>query len=100
MVGLESESERRDAESHLFGGYANVELPMATYDLENGVSLRQTYAHLTSPCLVAFKRPEAAGKLHPPPWKAASGGFAFDITIEVAVPTKTNLPGGFSPKDV
>ena len=38
------------------------------------------------------------GKPHPGPWRAAHGGFAHDITIELRVPAR-GRPGGFTSKD-
>jgi Apea-like HEPN len=51
-----------------------------------GVVLSKTYAHLMAPFLMAFKS-APPGKHHPAPWKAASGGFFFDVTAELIIPS-------------
>jgi len=38
-----------------------------------------------APFMMAFK-PAPAGRHHPSPWKAARGGFSFDITAELTIP--------------
>jgi hypothetical protein len=35
--------------------------------------------------MMAFK-PAPPGRHHPVPWKAASGGFSFDVTAELTIP--------------
>ena len=47
-----------------------------------------------APYLLAFKRPPAGGH-HPAPWKAASGGIGFDITLEIFIP-KGDRPTNFT----
>jgi len=47
--------------------------------------LTPTFAHLMASFLMAFA-PAEPGKPHPAPWRAASGGFGFDITVEVCIP--------------
>jgi hypothetical protein len=37
--------------------------------------------------------PALEGKPHPSPWRAAKGGFAYDITIELKVPNEQILAG-------
>jgi hypothetical protein len=72
---------------HIFVGISGVGCDVAYFDLGHGVSLRTTYAHLMAPFMVAFSRPEKQGQPHPPPWAAASGGFGFDVAIELSVPS-------------
>lgn len=84
--------------STLYAGLSGLTLPVESFDLGHGVSLRKTYAHLTSPCMMAFSPPLKEGGYHPPPWRAARGGFAYDITVELRVPNQS-LPGGFEPKE-
>ncbi len=55
--------------------------------------MRRTYAHLMSPCLMAFASAQE-GKPHPAPWRAARGGLSFDITIELRI-DDGRKPGGF-----
>jgi hypothetical protein len=42
--------------------------------------------------MVAFKKP-APGQPHPPPWKAVSGGSAFDVEGELYVPQEYRIEG-------
>lgn len=66
-------------------GFRGLELDVDEVELGQGVLLRRTYAHLMAPFLIAFS-PAAPGQPHPPPWKAAHGGFAFDVTAELIIP--------------
>lgn len=50
-----------------------------------------------SPCIMAFA-PAEQGKPHPGPWRAARGGFSFDITIELRI-RDGEKPGGFNEVD-
>ncbi len=45
--------------------------------------------------LMAFS-PAPSGGHHPPPWRAAQGGFSYDIEVELCVPTNKPLPGDLS----
>jgi hypothetical protein len=77
--------------STLFGGdvhagLAGVELAEPSFDLGGGLRLIRTYAHLMAPFMRAFK-PAPKGGHHPAPWKAASGGFSFDVHAELYVPS-------------
>ncbi len=83
----------------IYGGISNVTISVSEIDLGYGVSLRQTYAHLMSPFLMAFS-PAPEGGAHPPPWKAASGGDAYDIHVEIAVTEPAQLPAGLSGNQV
>ncbi|MDR6954583.1 hypothetical protein J2X65_003957 [Ancylobacter sp. 3268] len=65
-------------------GISGGELPVERLDFGHGVEMRRTYAHLMSPCVMAFS-PAEQGKPHPAPWRAAKGGFSFDITIELRI---------------
>jgi hypothetical protein len=55
-----------------------IEFPLA-------VRLERTYAHMMSPITLAFAPAPIDGH-HPPPWKAARGGFGQDITAQLTVP--------------
>lgn len=48
--------------------------------------------------LMAF-RPAKQGRHHPGPWKAAKGGFGYDISVEIQVPTGGTLPCSLQPRD-
>jgi hypothetical protein len=82
----------------IFGGITNVELAEESFDLGAGVRLERTFANLTSINLMTF----AQGKQgqHPPgPYKAANGGFGYDISVEIQVPTNGTLPSAIQPRD-
>ncbi|PSJ54962.1 hypothetical protein C7I84_23455 [Mesorhizobium ephedrae] len=66
------------------------------FDLGHGITLRSTYAHLFAANMMAFAR-ATEGKHHPAPWRAARGGFGYDIEAELA--TGEKLPGGLSADD-
>jgi hypothetical protein len=82
----------------LYGGFMNVELPDGSFDLGSGIRLERTFAHLMSVNLMAFA-PAAEGRHHPAPWKAAKGGFGYDISVEIQVPTGGTLPSSLQPRD-
>ena len=83
---------------YLYGGLSGAELPADSFDLGEGVVLKRTYAHLMSPCLMAFARPGPEGH-HPAPWKAAKGGFGIDIEIEIRVPNTSILSCNSDPRE-
>jgi hypothetical protein len=84
---------------YLYGGLSGVQLPVASFPLGEGVELRQTYSHLFSTNMMAFARPGAAGH-HPTPWKAARGGFSYDIEVEIRAPYSTSLGKDFDAKEI
>jgi hypothetical protein len=55
------------------------------FDLGGEVALTKTFAHLMAPFMMAFA-PAEPGKPHPAPWRAAKGGFGFDIIVQLQVP--------------
>jgi len=83
---------------YLYGGLSGAELPTDSFELGEGVVLKRTYAHLMSPCLMAFMRPGPEG-IHPAPWKAARGGYSYDIEIEIRVPNTPILGGSADPRE-
>jgi hypothetical protein len=88
------ETRLNPGETDLFAGIARARIEVESFDLGEGVRLSQTYAHFTAPFLLAFKR-AAPGKLHPAPWKAAKGGFAFDIETELFAPVSCGVENRF-----
>lgn len=78
----------------LYGGLSNIELPVDQFDFGHGISLSRTYAHFMAPYLMAFGKAEP-GKAHPPPWKSAGGGIAYDITAEIFIPREFSPPSFF-----
>ena len=83
---------------YLYGGLSGAELTTDSFELGEGIVLKRTYAHLMSPCLMAFARPGPEGH-HPTPWKAAKGGFGFDIEIEIRVPNTSILSSSSDPRE-
>jgi hypothetical protein len=71
--------------SLIFGGIMNVKLADTSFDLGGGIQLKQTFAHLMSVNMMAFAPPKEE-RHHPGPWKAARGGFGYDINVEIQVP--------------
>lgn len=84
--------------SYLYGGIAGVKLPVDSFALGEGVELRQTYSHLFSANMMAFAPPGPKG-YHPAPWKAAKGGFGYDIEVEICAPERTTLGESFDAKE-
>ena len=72
-------------EGQLVAGLSGVELEFQSLELGEGLRLAKTYAHLMAPYMMAFKQAPPGGH-HPGPWKAACGGFGFDVTAELVVP--------------
>ncbi|WP_291719721.1 HEPN domain-containing protein [Magnetospirillum sp. 64-120] len=69
----------------IHAGLSGLDLEADSFDLGEGIVLRKTFAHLMSPFMMAFK-PAPPGGHHPAPWKAASGGFSFDVNSELLIP--------------
>ena len=69
-----------------------------SFDLGHGITLTSTYAHLFAANIMAFAK-ATEGKPHPAPWRAARGGFSYDIEVELAVPSDRELPGGLTAED-
>jgi hypothetical protein len=82
----------------IYGGIMNVDLSEGHFDLGYGVRLEKTFAHLMSVHLMAFS-PAPEGKPHPAPWRLAKGGFGYDISVELRVPTGIPLPGSLDSRD-
>ena len=68
----------------LFGGISGVTLSTTEFEIASGLFVRDTYAHVMAPYIMAFKKPTEKGAAHPGPWHAAKGGgLGFDVTIEI-----------------
>ncbi len=72
-------------EGELYAGLSGIQLCDDSIDLGDGIILRKVYAHVFAPLMVAVK-PASLGEHHPGPWRAASGGFSFDVTAELVIP--------------
>lgn len=82
----------------LYAGLSHVTYGGEPFELGHGIVLRSTYAHLFAANMMAFGR-ATEGKPHPAPWRAARGGFGYDVEVELSVPTGQKLPGGLSGED-
>jgi hypothetical protein len=69
----------------LYGGISGLPIAIPEFRICDGLLVRETYAHVMAPYLLAFGKPRRPGAPHPPPWKSARGGLAFDVTIEVVL---------------
>lgn len=78
----------------LYGGVSGLSMSIPEFQLTQGLTVRETYAHVFAPYMMAFARPQKPNAPHPPPWKAARGGLAFDVTIEIAL-AQSVRPTGF-----
>lgn len=87
-----------ESPTRLYAGLSHVNYSGEPFDLGHGVVLKSTYAHLFAANMMAFGR-ATKGKPHPAPWRAARGGFGYDVEIELAVPTSQKLPGGLNGED-
>lgn len=67
-------------------------------DLGDGVFIRQSYAHLFAPFMMAFK-PKGKHGFNEGPWKAAKDGVAFDISAQIEVQDVPEFNGKFGQKD-
>jgi hypothetical protein len=70
----------------IFAGLAGIELGPPNFDLGSGVRISKTYAHLMAPFMLAYS-PAPPGQHHPAPWSAAAGGLAFDMHVQIEVPS-------------
>lgn len=77
-----------------YAGIAGASVEMESFNFGEGIVLSKTFAHLMAPFLMAFARAEP-GKPHPAPWKAAQGGFGFDVLAQLEVPKEFNPPRWF-----
>jgi len=77
-----------DLQEDRYAGLSGLVLTNPELELGHGVVLRQTYAHLFAPFMMAFT-PAVGKQPHPGPWKAARGGLAQEITAELFIPAST-----------
>lgn len=81
-------------EFELFGGLSGARLPVEVFNFGRGIAVSRTYAHLMAPFMMAFS-PAEHGRPHLAPWRAAKGGFAFDIDAQIHVPREFKPPEWF-----
>ncbi len=89
-AGQTKEANMNPNVQDLYAGLSGLVLVPERYELGQGVTISQTYAHFMAPFLMAFA-PAAEGKHHPAPWKSAKGGYAVDITAELFLPATYSL---------
>jgi len=77
----------------IYGGLTGPQLPVAEFKFGSGISASRTFAHFMAPFMMAFAPPEKVGQHHPAPWRAAKGGFGFDVV------TQLHIPASFRPED-
>lgn len=82
-------------EGALWGGFSGASFEAESFDLDDGLCLSKTYAHLMAPYLMAFAPPPRPGTPHPPPWAAVQGGAGFDIIAQLCVRQDFSPPGSF-----
>jgi hypothetical protein len=75
----------------IYAGISGPKLSVNYFDLGEGMTIRQTYAHLMAPFMMAFS-PAQNQKPHPTPWASVKGGFSFDIYVELFMPLKFQPP--------
>jgi hypothetical protein len=93
------ENNAKEESGYLYGGISGIRLAVGSFALGEGVELRQTYCHLLSANMMAFAHPRPEG-YHPAPWKAARGGFGYDIEVEIRAPAQTTLGKSFDAKEI
>ncbi|MEL7065671.1 MAG: hypothetical protein AAFP00_18165, partial [Bacteroidota bacterium] len=77
----------RPETSPLFAGLTNVIINGESFEIAEGICLESIFAHVMAPYIIAFS-PGEAGKPHPGPWKAASGGLGFDVKVQISLGVK------------
>lgn len=82
------------AHSAIYGGVSGGLLATDEFTFADGLSIRRTFAHVMSPYLMAFAKPDAPSKPHPGPWRPVSGGNGFDVNIEIVLAERA-LPAKF-----
>ena len=85
--------------NYLYGGISGVKLEVDSFSLGEGIEIRQTFSHLFSTNMMAFSPPGPQG-YHPAPWKAAKGGFSYDIEVEIRAPQQTSLGKTFDGEEI
>ena len=81
-------------EIDLYAGIAGASIEVNSFHFGEGIVLSKTFAHLMAPFLMAFA-PAKLGNHHPGPWKAAQGGFRFDVLAQLKVPKEFSPPRWF-----
>jgi hypothetical protein len=85
--------------SYLYGGISGVKLGVESFSFGEGIEIRRTFSHLFSSNMMAFSPPGPQG-YHPAPWKAAKGGFRYDIEAEIRAPQISSLGESFNGKEI
>ncbi|MGV6872570.1 hypothetical protein ACUSIJ_07740 [Pseudochelatococcus sp. B33] len=88
-----------EAQPIIYAGLSHVTYDDEPLELGHGIVLRSAYAHLFAANMMAFAK-ATDGNPHSLPWRAARGGFSYDVEVELAVPARQRLPGGLSGEDI
>ena len=75
---------------NLYVGLSGIKLASENLIFSRSIRLETTFAHVMSPITIAFSPPTERG-YHPPPWKAARGGFGQDITAQLVIPETAGM---------
>lgn len=85
---------------NIYIGITGVECELDSFDFNNDIFLTKTYAHFMAPFLMAYTMPPSPGKPHPAPWAPASGGLAFDMTLQLSLPSDSQSKLPYQSKEV
>ncbi len=85
---------RASVQEQFYAGLSNIDLGEQRVEFPRGIVLQATFAHLMSPMVMAFAKPEKEGQPHPGPWKSARGGFGQDISAQLFVPNEAGSSFG------
>ena len=75
-----------DGDLHV--GIAGLPMNVAAYDLGEGITISQTYAHLMAHFMMAFEPPPTPNATHPAPWKPTTNNASYmaDISADLLIP--------------
>lgn len=87
---------------NIYGGLSRIEMSIDEFLITDGVILRKTYAHLFAPFMTAFSPPleKHRLKIHGGPIKAAKGGIAFDVLVEIEVKSEYKFDDIFQQEEI
>lgn len=71
--------------SALYAGFANLNLPVDSFELGHGLVISRGYGSLTSAQVMSFTRPSPQ-RPYGEPWAAVEGAHGFQIDVQLYVP--------------